>query len=525
MIKAMSTNRASNRLRSPRGCCVVAVLLAALGGACGGEAPRGTAAADALTILYPGGDQVLGLPEDDSPKLLAFLTMKEAIDVAERGEGGSWTYRLRDDVVWHDGVPMTATDALFTLELREQVGWSTAGRMQWEALDEQTFRVDYLKAPYGGMLHENEWDVFYPRHLLENLDTDEFGSWDYWTLPVGNGPFRVVRHVPRLMFELQRFDDFCCGGPLLERVVLKLGGTSLPELLSGEVDITEVSLLEALKLRENPDFRVYYAALPDTRKALVGRHDLQVFDDMRTRRAMLMALDRIALAEVLNLPPELPLSDGMYEHSQFLRGEIGGALGHDATAAADLLTEAGWLVGEGGLRSRDGEPLAFEVGVGSIDSDAAVVIQDQLRRLGVEVSIQLVDPGALIQNLIRGDFDVVLTHLTNNVRGRRGLVTLFGAGGVLGYDNPEVHRLVADLETALGSEQTEPLYEQLGAIFERELPVLYLAPAIGAWAATSRVRGFRTKVAGGVGFEISTDVDLFDAVRYLRIEDANADAR
>ena len=518
MIKARSDIRVRSQRWTPGGAAAVSMVLAVLGAACVGQAPEQSVAADSLTILYPGGDQVLGLPEDDSPKLLAFLTMKESLAGFERDDSGWWIYRLRDDVSWHDGVRMTAADATFTLALREQLGWQTPGRMRWEEIDEQTFRVEYLEMPYGGLLQDNEWDVFYPRHLLEHLDTAEFGSWDYWTLPVGNGPFRVVRHVSRLMFELERFEDFCCGGPLVERVVLKLGGTSLPELLSGEVDITHVTLLEALKLRENPDFRVYYAALPDTRKALIGRHDFPPFDDVRARRAMLMALDRFALAEVLNLPPEVPYSDGMYGISQFLRGEIGGAVGHDPVAAADLLAEADWLLGDDGLRRRGGERLAFKIGVAPIDSDAAVVVQDQLRRLGIEVSIQLVDQGALVQNLSRGEFDVMLTHLTNNLRGRRGLQTLFGSEGVLGYDNLEVHRLVTDLETALGDEQTEPLYERLGAIFEREVPVLYLAPLVGSWAASSRVGGFSTSAAAGGSFEITTDVDLFVAARRLWID-------
>ncbi|MHC4489773.1 MAG: ABC transporter substrate-binding protein, partial [Planctomycetota bacterium] len=103
------------------------------------------------------------------------------------------------------------------------------------------------------------WDVYYPKHLLENLDPKEFTSWKFWTEPVGNGPYRYVRHVPRTMIELEANPDYYRGKPKIERLVLKFGGYPLTELMSGNVDCIDISSLEAIKLADDPRFRVYQA--------------------------------------------------------------------------------------------------------------------------------------------------------------------------------------------------------------------------------------------------------------------------
>ena len=69
----------------------------------------------------------------------------------------------------------------------------------------------------------SDWTIFLPRHLLEDLDPGAFYDWDFWTHPVGNGPYRYVRHVPKTMIAFEANPDYFLGQPKIERVVLKFG--------------------------------------------------------------------------------------------------------------------------------------------------------------------------------------------------------------------------------------------------------------------------------------------------------------
>jgi peptide/nickel transport system substrate-binding protein len=126
-----------------------------------------------------------------------------------------WTFYLRKDVRWHDGKPVTAHDVKFTIELTRDP--NVYGNRRFEEItliDNFACRIR-SNTPFNA-LDLYDWPGVYPKHLLEGLDPAEFFSWDFWTRPVGNGPYRYVRHVPKTMFELEANPDYYGGKPKIE---------------------------------------------------------------------------------------------------------------------------------------------------------------------------------------------------------------------------------------------------------------------------------------------------------------------
>ena len=201
-------------------------------------APRDHAAgaASTLTVLMsgPGGDEhVLGLPDDESAKFLVFLplTAESANGEIEPGLAQSWehsldyrvwTVRLRSDIRWHDGVPVTAHDVKFSLELLTNPG---ADELSPGSIESIAVLNDYTVWVRHRDVMQYQWEeIQYPKHLLERLDPKRFTDWEFWTRPVGNGPYRYVRHVPKTMMEFEANPDYYRGKPKIERVVLKFVG-------------------------------------------------------------------------------------------------------------------------------------------------------------------------------------------------------------------------------------------------------------------------------------------------------------
>ncbi len=224
-------------------------LIALLNFRCGRDNERTPSNKSTITVLYPYDERVLGPYWEMPAKFLMFLPLvtEDSLGrpwvarLAERWEHSPdfrlWTFHLRRDVRWHDGVPVTAHDIKFSLGLFANPNilfdnlWHEIE--SFTVLDDFTFKMTFKK-PVDAL---DSWMVYYPKHLLEELDPKEFWKWEFWTQPVGNGPYRYVRHVPKTMVELEANADFYGGKPKIDRVVLKLGGSApLVELMSGNVD-------------------------------------------------------------------------------------------------------------------------------------------------------------------------------------------------------------------------------------------------------------------------------------------------
>ena len=484
---------------APRRILSVIGVAGLLAPACGPQDHRAGAAAT-LTVLMSGDERVLGLPYDMSAKFLVFLPL-----TAENADGEleprlaqswqhapdyrEWTVRLRSDLRWHDGIPVTAHDVKFTLDLMKhpRVRWAGPGDYDVRVLDDTTYTIAYRKRGPGNPL--DTWTVYYPRHLLEHLDPTEFENWEFWIRPVGNGPYRYVRHLPGAMLELEANPDFYRGTPRIERVVLKFGGQPLAELLSGNVDVmtTEADLL---KVADDSRFTGYYRFEAFAAQALVWNHRDPAFRDRRVRRALTLAIDRNELLQVLNLPRGTPLGDVLHTERQFRRGETPPPLPHDSAEAARLLDEAGWRDRDGdGIRERDGRPFRFSVLVPGAGSErAAVYVQSQLRRLGIVMEVETLEIRALFARVREAQFEAVLSYV--HMRGEPGAGALhFEEDSPIGYVNPQVASRLRQARSAFDPAEVDRLYRELWPIFQADVPVTFLHPLVRTTIAHRRVRG------------------------------------
>jgi len=485
-----------------------AVALALLSTAsCRPEGHRDRGRTTTLTILYPGDERVFG-PDDDMPaKFLVFqplVTLDDHGDVvgalARRWEHSpdyrTWTVHLRSDVRWHDGVPFTAEDVAFTHRLWEHVAVHGVGpgARTVRVLDDSTLTITYRRPRE----YLSSWDVYYPRHLLDGLDPAKFFEWEFWVHPVGNGPYRYVRHVAKTLVELEANPDFYCGRPRIHRLILKFGSRELTELLSGNVDVmvyAERTLLP--KLRGSDRFTVYYYLGPDGGwlEAIYWNHRNPIFADARVRRALTLAINRVELRRLLELPEDLPIVDVMFSGRQYRRSQLPEPLPFDPDAARRLLDEAGWRVRDGdGVRERGGLELRFTALAGAEGGDeqggsaAAVYVQDALRRVGARMEVQTVDLAVLRHRLASGNFEAVFGRFYNAIP-YGDFEQWWGADGWTGYTNPRAQASFDSLRVVADPQQRDAIFRALMPIFRDDVPITLLFPQVQTIIARKRVRG------------------------------------
>ncbi len=496
MSTATSRQGPTRALRQVFCSCLVYGLGAMAAAACSpSDDERPTEAEPAtLTVLVEGDERVLSPNSDTPPQFLVFLPMFERTaegalvgHLARSWEAApdyqSWTFHLNTDIRWHDGVPVTADDIAFSVELLSSPeGGPFMSGVEIEVLDDSTL-----------VWHSAEWDplddyrVFYPKHLLESLDPARFFHWDFWVQPVGNGPYRYVRHVPSVMTELEANPDYYRGEPSIDRIILKFGTqeSAFPELLSGSVDAIPVNLLDVPKIAADPRFQLHYRPWLWQKMTLFWNHRHAVLGDARVRRAATLAIDRHGLHELMNLPTDLHPFDVPYIDRHW--GRLPEPLPHDPVEARRLLEEAGWRDEDGdGMRERDGEPLAFTVlAMAGFGDRVGVFVQEQLRQVGMRLEVETAggDPAMVARRILSSEFDAAVFFWDP------GLERTFGEESFLGYQNDRVAELVNTIATTLDPTAADSLYRELWPYFQAEIPVTYLFQTVRTWASRRAVRG------------------------------------
>ncbi len=482
-------------------------LLASLATGCGGDRTGSAADPSTYTVLVPG-DWTTRLARDNVGKFLLFLELAAPDEngvlegrLAKSWEHSAdyreWTIHLRTGVRWHDGVPVTAHDVKFTVDLWNRPDVLHPSRIESvDVVDDSTFVMTYKRgSAWHTFWYPGYWPVFYPKHLLEDLDPAEFDEWEFWKRPVGNGPFRYVRHLPQTMVEFEANRDFYLGRPQIDRLVIKFGPESITELLAGNVDAMNLKNRSAVEgIKDDPRFAIYYEAWDDISAvlALLYNHRNPLFAGEEVRRAIAHAIDRDELKRLMHKWPDLPIVDVPFTEDQYWNKELPEPLPFEPARARRLLEDAGWRDRNGdGVRDLDGEEFSFSVIVERRYQPVAVYVRQKLGEVGIRVDITTLDFGVLMERMAAREFEVAMGYLwVSPDDPDAGLEIVYGENSMIGYRNPRVIELVdAALET-ISPDTLDAIYRQLAPILQREQPVTFLSFGTEIYIANSRIKGF-----------------------------------
>ena len=466
-----------------------------------------------ITVLYPWDERVLGPFMDVDAKFLVFLPLFTTDEnghtqgkLAERWHHSedyrSWTFHIRKDVKWHDGVRFTAHDIKFTLELISSpeilYDDSWIGMQSVTVHDDFSFTIKF-DSPKD---FREDWLVYWPKHILENLDKKKYWEWDFWTNPIGNGPYRYVRHIPQTMMELKANEDYYEGEPEIKRVILKFSSEpSLTELLSGNVDVLAFfNRSDIPKLSKRPHFKTYYAFYFYWVSTIYWNLHDPILSDPRVRRALTLAIDREEILRALNMPKDLKIFDVIFTPYHYINDEIPDPLPFDQEAAKRLLDSAGWIKGKNGVRNKDGRHFRFETLIPSEEpamgsyAEVAVLIQAKLREIGIKMDIQTLEGNLLRQRITSGRFQAAINRF---YQGPTQLLQWFGEESPLGYNNPRVIELLKDYKKTVDPEAINQIFNEIMPLIAQDLPMTFLFLQIHTFVAHKRIKGLSSPFRAG----------------------------
>jgi peptide/nickel transport system substrate-binding protein len=557
-MEAYTRNRAHGRIYMRLACSIVLILLllSVVGGGCGEGGDRGREGAGhaggtgtAVTSGEPvrGGRLVIGMQQEPEILVEAINSMVAGVyvcnlifskfvkhndrlelecdlitEIPSIENGGispdhlTYTYHLRRDALWHDGVPVTSSDVEFSFRLMMHPDINVETRQGWDIVerietpDEHTvvFHLSEVYANFAG-------DCFYdesvlPRHLLEGELGPGFQSSPFHRRPVGSGPFLFHEWVPGSHITVRANRNYYGEGPYLDEIIIRFipdGNALVLELETGgimSVDNAPNSLLhvlsgiEGVTVHRNP--------------ALFNEHlDLncegEILSDVRVRRALALATDREELSRTIYEGVWIPAFGDEHPSSPYYSNIWKDKIPFDPSAAGTLLGAAGWADSDGdGIREKDGRPLKLAITTtsGRLNRERTqMVLREQFRRIGVDLEVRNYHPTVLFASydeggvLKRGSFDIALYAILTppDPSTKEGSYSeKFIPPRGQNYSrirNRRLTDLLAQGSAAIEFETRKRIYDEVATICAEEVPIVPLLWVTQLDAMPVSLRGYR----------------------------------
>src|SRR5216110_3246876 len=391
--------------------------------------------------------------------------------LAERWEWDAPTtlvFHLDPRARWHDGQAVTAADVAFTYDAYTDTLVNSSFRSSLRQIAAVTTRdsltvVFRFRQRYPEMFYDAVYHLrILPAHLLREVPRDQWRSAAFGRAPVGDGPYRFVAWKAGETIELAADSTFFLGRPHLRRVIWRFTPDqqgAVTQLITGDADAVEVLVMPDNVQRARADTALATYPYKGSAYGYVGfnlaapgdstkPHPL--FGDRDLRRALVMGTDRERLlrnvfGEFAKVPPG-PMSQLWWIWDPETR-----ELPYDTAQAKRLLTARGWFDSDSdGVRDRAGTKFSFRLLVpttSAVRRQYARLLQEELRRLGVEVLIDEVEFSVFMERAQTGRFDALLQVWNTDPTSSSGIAQTWTQSGIgrsnyLRYASPVFDRLV-----------------------------------------------------------------------------------
>ena len=428
-------------------------------------------------------------------------------------DGLIWTFNLRQGVTFHDGRPFDAAAVKWNLDRwvqQERHNWlpSTTRIVDIATPDEYTVVLTMSEVYYPAV---QDLTLIRPVRFLSPAAVDADGA---FARPVGTGPWQVDE-ISDTRAVLTPYAGYWGQTPQLDRIIVEVvldAQTRVAALLSGEIHVIGGEYLGGISLESLPILQRNPAVQVLTGEGITSfyistRYDEPPLNDTRVRRALNLAVDRAGIARTVFNQLAEPAVGLLPEVIPYVTRTENHPYVYDPEQAAVLLTEAGWLPGEDGIRTRNGERLSLTLVVDQSrlpqTASMATAIQAQYKAIGVELKVRALDYSGWLDAFNNRDYDLLMrftwgppydphTILSGAFYGKRG--------SGLSFATDEIDTLIEAVLRTTDEAERQSLYTQIWEILDAEAGVIPVVYPQRVYAHRAEVSGFRL---GGTEYDLA----------------------
>lgn len=406
-------------------------------------------------------------------------------------DGLTYTFNLRQGVKFHNGRELTSEDCKYSIERIVQLGSSWSSRFstvkEMRTPSRYVFEIvlERIHAPFLWYV-ASYWAAIVPKEVVE-----EHG--DLQSVMVGTGPFKMVEYKPGESMRLVRNEDyFVEGQPYLDEILISIipdAVTRITALRTGAVDWAVWIDPTVLRILEgNVGIKTMQQMTTDRYTLWVNCKSGTPLDDVRVRQAITVALDRqaiIDLALVGSGEPSGPLAPGMVEYALPISELPFYKDAPNIAMAKDLLAAAGYATGfDLTIDTSPEYPLQVK---------AAEVVQEQLREIGINVRLNVVEWGVLIDYWVKREFDMISILIAGANDPSFYFYDRFhstSSGNASQYENPVMDALTEAGLAIVAPAERKVVYDELQGFTAEEGPIIFIATGTEEYGMRDYVMGF-----------------------------------
>jgi len=427
----------------------------------------------------------------------------------------SITFHLRPGLKWSDGKPFTSVDCLFTLRLIQNDHTQSAYKSDYmmvkraEAPDAHTFTVHYDE-PFSPALSSWAGLGILPKHVFEHEDIMDTPLSRHPKASIG--PYFLDDWQPQQAILMRANPDYFDGPVWISERLTRIipdPATQFLELSAGRLDEMGLSPMQYMRLFEmKPTLKNNYKRYKylDFVYTYLGFNlKRKPFTDRRVREAIAYAIDRQELVDGVLLGLGEVIATPYKPGTQWVNRNLK-PRPYSSEKAKQLLKEAGWSDSDGdGVLDKDGKPLAFTILTNNGNkqrADAATIMQQRLKQVGIAVKVRLVEWSAFIENFInKRDFDAVILGWSMTPEPDQYNIWHSSQTGprqfnFLSYNNPKVDKILVDARRTFDITERKRLYDAMQQEIYNDVPMVFLYAPYSLPVIHKRIHGIEPAPAG-----------------------------
>lgn len=429
--------------------------------------------------------------------------------------GDIYNLQLRENAVWHDGMPVTTADVMFTISLMRSGEmplpadvvelWNSVEVIAFDALNLQI----RLPEPYAPFIDYLAFSLL-PAHILGEMSPAEIINDAFNLQPVGTGPYQLTElrtqdgQITGVV--LEAFEDYYMGPPRLEQIAFRYFASTEEALAAyqrGEIlGIGEINLEMIDAVLAEPDLNIYSVRLPEITMVLfnLSNPDVPYFQEVEVRQALYMALNRPWMID------QAVDGQAMLAHGPILAGTWAYYDGiqkysYDPEEAIRLLRGAGYgLSADGAVREKEGVRLEFDLALPDtpVHAQLALMVQEYWAEIGVAVNLIPVSPEVLVRDYLQVHsyeaalIDLNLTESPDPDPYPFWHQAMISSGqNYSQWDDRRASEYLENARVIPNRDERTRLYKNFQIHFSRELPALPLFSPVYNYAVDSEVSGIQ----------------------------------
>lgn len=410
--------------------------------------------------------------------------------------------KLKDKVFWHDGVKVSAKDVVFTYEqiINPKVFNSIKSNYKEvksvKALDELSLEIEY-KRPYFKALEI--WMIgLLPYHILK--DEKDLMTSSFNKTPIGNGPYKIKEFKISSDIELFANENFFDGKAKIDKILYKFipdSNTSFLHLKQNKLDLASLSPMQVSRQLAS-QFKENYNILtrPSSSYTFLGFNlRKEKFQDIRIRQALSLAINRQELIDILFFS-YAKVCNGPFMPNTFAYNSEVLPIAQDIEKAKELLNQAGY---------NEENPLSFEIVTNTgneIRMNAAQIIQHQLKQVGVNMKIRVMEWQAFLNTVVHPrNFEAILLAWAIPIMPDayplwHSSSSKLGGFNLVAYENKRVDELIEKALETIDKEDLGRIYKEISKIISDDLPYLFLFIPDSISAVNKKIKNIEPALTG-----------------------------